>query len=157
MGLRPADAVNRKRSSRLRRRTEKGSVVNVIAVARQYEAFLSKPDVLGFRQVAEHFGITKATVSYYLAFLNRLPVGFVDWLEACNNPMVLAFFGQKRLRAIISMNEAEQARAIVAEARKLLPDLEDGESADVLELLQALGRSPVPGPRPREQRAIVLD
>ncbi len=131
--------------------------MNVITVARQYQVFLSKPEVVGFRQVGEHFGVTKATVSYYLAFLNRLPAGFVDWLEACANPMVLAFFGQKRLRAIISLNEAEQVNAIVAEARKLLPDLEDGESADVLRLFQILGSNPRPGPRPREQRAIALE
>lgn len=149
--MRPVNAVNSTRSSRLRRRAEKGGVVNVIAVARQYQAFLSKPEVLGFRQVAKHFGVTKATVSYYLAFLDRLPCGFVDWLEACTNPMILAFFGQKRLRVIISMNEAEKTTAIVSEARKLAGDLEDDESIDAYRLIQILGGDKKPVSRRRKQ------
>lgn len=58
------------RLSRLKIRAANTPTRNVIKVAREYKAFLARPEVYGYRQVAENFGISKVMVSYYLTLLN---------------------------------------------------------------------------------------
>ena len=137
-------------------RAEKGKVKNVIKVARQYEEYLLRPEVLGYRDVADHFGVTKPTVSYYRALLNRLPDDFVSWLESCDDPQVLAFFSQKRLRPITRIDQTMQRAALLTEAERLAADL-DGESDVVSELRRLLDDETLPTPKPREFRAIQVD
>ena len=48
--------------------------------------------VLPIKQVAEHFGVSRATVSRYTALLIRLPADFVEWLEGCDDSDVLRNF-----------------------------------------------------------------
>ncbi len=129
---------------------------NVIKVARQYEEYLLRTEVLGYRDVADHFGVTKPTVSYYRALLHRLPDDFVSWLESCKDPQVLAFFSQKRLRPITRIDQTMQRAALRAEADRLATDL-DGESDVVSELLRLLDDETLPTPKPREFRAIQID
>ncbi len=66
-GARPEEAPKPKKSrARWQRRIEGTESNNVIEVARKYDDYLAHPDVLGYREVAEHFDVTKATVSYYV-------------------------------------------------------------------------------------------
>ena len=76
-GKRPPEIRSRKKRSRLLTRVDNGRFKNVVHVARQYQAFLDRDDVVGYKQVAERFGVTKASISQYLGILNRLPEDFL--------------------------------------------------------------------------------
>ena len=101
--------------------------------------------------------MTKATVSYYLSLLRRLPQDFIEWLEACNDEQALAFFSLKRLRPIARLSEeSAQRTTLLNKSVQLSIDL--GERSDTIaDLLRILGKqdhSPLPR---REHRAIQLD
>ena len=42
---------------------------NAISTARRFREYLDRPDMTGNRQVADHFDVTKATVSHYLSLI----------------------------------------------------------------------------------------
>ena len=158
VGVRPEEAPKPKKSrARWQRRIEGTEINNVIEIARKYDAYLAQPDVLGYRDVAEHFGVTKATVSYYLSLLRRLPQDFIEWLESCNDEQVVAFFSLKRLRPIARLGEDSAQRAtLLNETEQLSTDL--GERSDtVADLLRLLGKQDQPSLPRREHRVIQLD
>ena len=49
---------------------------------------------------ADAFRVSKATVCYYSALIKRLPVELVTWLERTEDPRVLGFLTERRLRPI---------------------------------------------------------
>jgi len=75
-------------------------------------------------QVAEHFGISRPMVSYHLALVTRLPASFVDWLRACDDPIVLKFFSERRLRPVTRIADPVQQAAaldlLVREAQQFV-------------------------------------
>ena len=143
--------------SRLKIRAANNPTRNVIKVAREYEAFLARPEVYGYRQVAQKFGISKVMVSYYLTLLNRLPVDFISWLEACEEELPLTFFSLKRLRPVTMLDEPDRRPELVALARKLIEEMEGEPSEAVPILLELLGEPTLATPNPREHRSIQLD
>ena len=148
-GKRPLGLRSRKKRSRLLTRVDGGRFKNVVHVARQYQAFLDIDDVVGYKQVAEHFGVTKASISQYLGILNRLPEDFVGWLEHCDDLALVAFFGKKKLNVIAKQPSEQHKQSLLVEAQKIpsLLDLLPVEYHDLLVLLSA-----EPQPRTREHR-----
>jgi hypothetical protein len=157
-GDRPQRAVTpRINQSRLRGRAANNPVRNIISVAREYEKHLARSDIFGYRQVAEHFGVSKVMVSYYLALLNRLPQVFIAWLECCTENIPLAFFSLKRLRPVTRLDEDERKGMLLALAQTLVTEMEGEPSDAVPELLRLQGEQSISGPRSREHRSIQLD
>ena len=152
-GKRPPELRSRKKRSRLLTRVESGRFNNVVQVAKQYQAFLDRDDVVGYKQVAEHFGVTKASISQYLGILNRLPEDFVGWLEHCDDQALVAFFGKKKLNVIAKQPSEGHNKLLLAEAHKI-PDLLDSLSVEYQDLLVLLSSAQ---PRIREHRRIQLD
>ena len=148
-GKRPLELRSRKKRSRLLTRVDSGRFKNVVHVARQYQAFLDRDDVVGYKQVAGHFGVTKASISQYLGILNRLPEDFVGWLAHCEDQAVVALFGKKKLNVIAKQPSVQHKQLLLAEAQKIpaLLDLLPVEYHDLLVLLSA-----EPQPRTREHR-----
>ena len=148
-GKRPLELRSRKKRSRLLTRVDSGRFKNVVHVARQYQAFLDRDDVVGYKQVAGHFGVTKASISQYLGILNRLPEDFVGWLEHCEDQALVAFFGKKKLNVIAKQPSVQHKQLLLAEAQKIpaLLDLLPVEYHDLLVLLSA-----EPQHRTREHR-----
>lgn len=136
-GKRPSEVPSRQKRSRLLTRIEKGQFKNVIHVARQYEAYLNRDDVVGYKQVAQHFGVTKASISQYLGILSRLPGDFVSWLESCEDQALVAFFGTKRLNDIAKRPAERHRQLLNSEARKI-PDLVESLPSEFQELLALL-------------------
>ena len=154
VGKRPSELRSRKKRSRLLTRVEKGQFKNVIHVARQYKSFLDRDDVVGYKQVAEHFGVTKASISQYLGILNRLPEDFIGWLDQYDDQALVAFFGKKRLNTIAKHPKEEHLRLLLVESRRL-PTMLETSSPAYHELLEIFALAVQP--RPREQRRIQLD
>ncbi len=64
-------------------------------------------------EVAGHFGLSRAMVSYHLSLLRRLPPDFVEWLEGNEDPAVLSFFTERRLRPVCRIaNTDEQVKRL---------------------------------------------
>ena len=57
---------------RLRTRFRKGELVNAIKVDRKYQRFLERPKVIGYRDAAKKFGVSKTIVSLHMAVVTRL-------------------------------------------------------------------------------------
>jgi hypothetical protein len=145
------------RRSRLRIRADYAPIRNVIAIARQYEAYLKEAGIYTYRQAAEHFSTSKVTVGYQLALLNRLPADFVAWLEACTQEdLPMAFFSLRRLRPVTMMLEPERKRALLELARTRVREMEGQSSESVPELLWMLDEELQQMPR-RLLRSIMLD
>ena len=106
---------------------------NVVQMAREFDEIAMRPGINGYKQVAEQFGVTKATVSHYLSILRRLPQEFVEWLGNCDDPAVLTYFSERRLRSITRLPKSEQLRWLRATAGQLL-----GEASAVVKLLERL-------------------
>ena len=106
---------------------------NVVQIAREFDRHLMRPGTKGYKQVAEQIGVTKARVSHYLAILHRLPQEFVEWLEDCFDPVVLAYFTERRLRPVTRLPRSEQVRWLRQAAGEL-----DGAGSRVDELLDIL-------------------
>ena len=92
-----------------------------------------RPGTKRYKQVAEQIGVTKARVSHYLAIFHRLPSEFVEWLDDCNDPVVLAYFTERRLRPVTRLPGLEQVRWL----REAVSEL-DGAGSKVDELLDIL-------------------
>lgn len=144
------------RRSRLRIRADYAPIRNVIAIARQYEAYLKEPGIYTYRQAAEHFSTSKVTVGYHLALLTRLPADFVEWLEACTEDLPMTFFSLRRLRPVTMMSEPERKGALLELARTLVREMEGQPSEVVPELLWMLDEELHQMPR-RLLRSIMLD
>ena len=106
---------------------------NVVQIAREFDRQLMRPGTKRYKQVAEQIGVTKARVSHYLAILHRLPPEFVEWLEDCFDPVVLAYFTERRLRPITRLSRLEQVRWLREAASEL-----DGAGTKADELLDIL-------------------
>jgi hypothetical protein len=116
-------------------------VTNAISTARKFRDYLDRPDTNGFRQVADHFDVTKARVSHYLSLLRFLPADFVEWLGACDDPAVLSQFNERRLRPLLHLPRASQLEALKSIADGLSKYL--GEDHSVLsDLYSVLGQTP---------------
>jgi hypothetical protein len=153
-----------KTARRLRTRVRKGEVVNAVKVARKYQKFLERPEVLGYQQAAKKFGVSKPVISTYLAILNRLPTSFVEWLENCPDKLVVAFFSERRLRPVTRIEgDREKVNVLRALLNQCLGELEEENQA--LERLRVLLETEVPPsdsedssyPPTRAFRAIQLD
>ncbi len=153
-----------KTARRLRTRVRKGEVVNAVKVARKYQKFLERPEVLGYQQAAKKFGVSKPVISTYLAILNRLPTSFIEWLENCPDKLVVAFFSERRLRPVTRIEgDQEKVNVLRALLNQCLDELEEENQA--LERLRVLLETEVPPsdsedssyPPPRAFRAIQLD
>lgn len=153
-----------KTARRLRTRVLKGEVVNAVKVARKYQKFLERPEVLGYQQAAKKFGVSKPVISTYLAILNRLPTSFIEWLENCPDKLVVAFFSERRLRPVTRIEgDQEKVNVLRALLNQCLGELEEENQA--LERLRALLETEVTPsdsedssyPPPRAFRAIQLD
>lgn len=108
---------------------------NVIAVARDYEEVLLREGVTGYRDVARHFGVTKATVSHYLAIVRRLPIEFVSWLEQCgDHSKICHCFSERRLRRVVQLTDrSEQIEQLRSAAHDLI-----GPCPEIAALLTAM-------------------
>ena len=85
------------------------------------------PSFQTYSQIAEHFGVSRATVAYYLALLTRLPSSFVTWLRDCNDPGILSYFTERRLRPLTRIDDATE------QAARLRQMMEDSQSRAFLE------------------------
>lgn len=153
-----------KTARRLRTRVRKGEVVNTVKVARKYQNFLERPEVLGYQQAAKKFGVSKPVVSMYMAILTRLPASFIEWLENCSDKLVLAFFSERRLRPVTRVEgEVEKVKALRVLLNQCVEELEE-ENQSLEKLRVVLGTdlmpsdsSGYPQPKGREFRGIQVD
>lgn len=119
-----------KTARRLRTRIRKGEVVNAVKVARKYQTFFERPEVLGYQQAAKKFGVSKPVISTYLAILNGLPTAFVEWLENCPDKLVVAFFSERRLRPVTRYeSDQEKVNMLRALMNQCLDELEEENQA----------------------------
>ena len=153
-----------KSARRLRTRVRKGEVVNAVKVARKYEKFLARPDVLGYRDAAKKFGVSKTVVSVNLAVVTRLPQPFVDWLENCKDKLVIAFFTERRMRSVVrTEDETEKVAGLLGLIDECERQLEEENKQLNLarKMLAALDQDQSEpdssSPKPREHRSIQLD
>ena len=98
--------------------------------------------------------MTKASISQYLGILNRLPEDLVGWLNHCEDQVLVAFFGKKKLNVIANQLSEQHKQSLLAEAQKI-PALLDSLPVGYQDLLVLL--SAAPQPRTREHRRIQLD
>ena len=139
-------------------------MVNAIKVARKYQRFLERPEVIGYRDAAKKFGVSKTIVSLHMAVVTRLPEPFIEWLEDCKDQLVLAYFSERRLRPVTRTDGLDQK---VAGLRALIDDCEQqleeenerlSQARRVLALLVDHGSvSTRPAPTPRELRSIQIE
>jgi hypothetical protein len=80
--------------------TERADPRNALQYARQFDDFLSANGQFTIQAAADAFSVSKATVCYYSALIKRLPVELVTWLERTEDPRVLGFLTERRLRPI---------------------------------------------------------
>ena len=81
---------------------------NPIRIADRFLAHYRLPSVQTYAEVAAHFGVTGATVSHYVALVERLPTGFVEWLRGITEPEQMHGLTERRLRAITRLHDLEQ-------------------------------------------------
>lgn len=48
-------------------------------------------------QMAEHVGVSRAKICYYVSLVEKLPEKFVEWLRSCDDPGMLGYFTDQRL------------------------------------------------------------
>ena len=116
-------------------------VTNAISTARRFREYLDRPDTTGYRQVADHFDVTKATVSHYLSLLRFLPSDFVEWLGTCDHPVVLSQFNERRLRSLLQLQRTSQLEALKSIADRPSKHL-DEDSSVISDLRSLLGQTP---------------
>lgn len=80
---------------------------NAIRVARRFDDWLQSVGDRSYAKVAEHFGVSRPMVCYHIALVRRLPQDFVEWLEANQDPAVLAYFTERRLRPVAKLSDGE--------------------------------------------------
>ena len=159
----PAPPEQPKTARRLRTRVRKGEVVNAVKVARKYQKYLARPDVLGYRDAAKKFGVSKAIVSMQMAVVTRLPQPFVEWLENCKDKLVLAFFSERRLRPAIRTDgdpdKVVRLLRLIDECERQLEEENRSlnEARSILAALLPEDVSATPAPTPREHRSIQID
>ena len=95
---------------------------NPIRVARRFQAELERPSVNTFAQIADHFGVTRASVSQYITVATRLPEDFVAWLEGFNDPEFLAHFSLRRLLAIARVEDRDDQKRQLEELVEAVSD-----------------------------------
>ena len=128
LALKPSD-----RGSEALNKVSRPIARNPIQIAREFHHCLMSPEVKGYKQVAEQFGVTKASISHYLSILQRLPQEFVEWLERCDTSVVLAHFTESRLRPVTRLPRSEQIRWLTKVASQL-----DATISEIDELLEVL-------------------
>ena len=105
---------------------------NPVHVADRFLAQARLPTCRTNAQVAAHFGVSTAKVSYYLALLARLPEGFVAWLRACDDPVLVGYLSEKRLRPATKVQDAAEQRAmldrLISDARANADAPDDGDT-----------------------------
>jgi len=139
-------------------------VVNAIKFARKYTNFLDRPEVIGYRDAAKKFGVSKAIVSLHVAIITRLPEPFIEWLENCKDKLVLAFFSERRLRPV-TRTEGEDQKitgllGLIDECERQLEEENRSlnQARELLSSLVTVDSDPVaPTPNSREHRSIQLD
>lgn len=152
-----------KTARRLRTRVRKGEVVNAVKAARKYQRYLARPDVLGYRDAAKKFGVSKAIVSVNLAVVTRLPQPFVEWLENCKDKLVVAFFTERRMRPVIrTEGDSEKIAGLLNLIDECERQLEEenrslDEARSILAAFLPEDASATPAPTPREHRSIQID
>ncbi|MFC1707115.1 hypothetical protein ACFL59_09915 [Planctomycetota bacterium] len=87
---------------------------NPIATADRFLAELQRGSIHIYAQVAEHFGVSRAKVCYYVALVTRLPAEFVEWLRAVNDPRVLRHLTERRLRPLTRIEDKDAQRSELA-------------------------------------------
>ena len=75
-----------------------------------------------FAQIADHFGVTRASVSQYITVATRLPEDFVAWLEGFSDPEFLARFSLRRLLAIARVEDRDDQMRQVEELVEAVSD-----------------------------------
>jgi hypothetical protein len=88
---------------------------NPILIAQRFLDQARLPSVRTMAQVAEHFGVSRAMVSYHIALVTRLPRGFIDWLRQCEDPDILSYFTERRLRPVTRVVDKDQQSAMLDE------------------------------------------
>lgn len=84
---------------------------NPIRVAERLREEFDRAKYRTYAQLADHFGVTRATVTYYMALLTKLPDDFVAWLRSSDDPEVLGCFCERRLRPIARLG-SDHAKVI---------------------------------------------
>ena len=79
---------------------ERADPRNALQYARQFDDFMSANGHFTIQAAADAFRVSKATVCYYSALIKRLPVELVTWVERTEDPRVLGFLTERRLRPI---------------------------------------------------------
>jgi hypothetical protein len=76
---------------------------------------------------ADAFRVSKATVCYYSTLIKRLPVELVTWLERTEDPRMLGFLTERRLRPITRLVGDNQILRLKSVLRKLSNELSDDD------------------------------
>ena len=104
------------------RSVDRREPVNPIHVARKYERHYQSPGGGSYAAVAEHFGVTRPLVCYYISLLRRLPADFVQWLESSADTRAVSFFTEHRLRPVARTTDPNEQRRRLKE---MLEEYED--------------------------------
>ncbi len=84
-----------------------------IVIADEFMAEYRRVKAATYADLADRLGVSRPTVTYYMALLTKLPDDFVAWLRAEKDPEVVTFFSERRLRPLTRLaGPAAQAAAI---------------------------------------------
>ena len=91
-------------------------------MAERYQDQFERAKYRTYAQLADHFGVTRATVTSYMALLTKLPDDFVAWLRDSDDTDVIGSFCERRLRPVTRLGSD---RAKVAALRRMMRGAED--------------------------------
>lgn len=106
---------------------ERADPRNPLQYARQFDDFLSANGQFTMQAAADAFRVSKATVCYYSALIKRLPVELVTWLERAEDPRVLGFLTERRLRPITRLVGDNQILRLKSVLSTLSNELSDDD------------------------------
>jgi hypothetical protein len=114
-------------------------------VADRYREQSLLPGTRTYAELAAHFGVSRAMVSYRLALLTRLPAEFVAWLRGRDDPATLSVFTESRLRRVSRVADAGGQRAMLEELKEKARGRAAGGAASAAKALGQLAEEPRAG------------
>ena len=106
---------------------ERADPRNALQYARQFDDFMSANGHFTIQAAADAFRVSKATVCYYSALIKRLPVELVTWVERTEDPRVLGFLTERRLRPITRLVGDNQILRLKSVLSTLSNELSDDD------------------------------
>jgi hypothetical protein len=96
---------------------------NPIKVGTQFLQYLNDNPGATYDDIAEVFGLSKAKVCQMVALYNRLPSRIMDYLMNTDEPEILKYFTEKKLRPLTLLVSDDEKLRKFDEMRKALANV----------------------------------